>query len=70
MDLFCELNEAGSTILLITHDRQLARQASRVVYIDDGQLSSGDTVNAQVAPGETVIPAQPGATAPQQGVSP
>ena len=70
MGLFSELNEAGSTILLITHDRQLARQASRVVYIDDGQLSSGDTVGAEVAPVETAIPAQPGAKAPQQGVSP
>jgi putative ABC transport system ATP-binding protein len=39
MDLFRELNEAGSTILLITHDPQLARQASRVVLIYDGWLS-------------------------------
>jgi putative ABC transport system ATP-binding protein len=39
MDLFGALNKAGSTILLITHDPQLAQQASRVVYIDDGRLS-------------------------------
>lgn len=43
MDLFRELNEAGSTILLITHDPQLARQASRVVNIDDGWLSPSVT---------------------------
>jgi putative ABC transport system ATP-binding protein len=41
MDLFRELNDAGSTILLITHDTQLASQASRVVHIDDGQLTAG-----------------------------
>jgi putative ABC transport system ATP-binding protein len=41
MDLFRELNDAGSTILLITHDTQLANQASRVVHIDDGQLTAG-----------------------------
>ena len=41
MDLFRELNDAGSTILLITHDTQLAQQASRVVHIDDGQLTAG-----------------------------
>jgi putative ABC transport system ATP-binding protein len=40
MELFRELNDAGSTILLITHDTQLARQASRVVHIDDGRLSA------------------------------
>ena len=40
MDLFRELNEAGSTILLITHDQQLARHASRVVHINDGRLTA------------------------------
>lgn len=43
MDLFLELNDAGSTILLITHDTQLARQASRVVHIDNGRLSAVST---------------------------
>ncbi len=43
MDLFRELNDAGSTILLITHDPQLASQASRVVYIDNGRLSAAGT---------------------------
>jgi putative ABC transport system ATP-binding protein len=38
MELFRELNRAGSTILLITHDQQLAQQATRVVHIDDGRL--------------------------------
>jgi len=38
MDLFRDLNKAGSTILLITHDQQLAQQASRVVHIHDGVL--------------------------------
>jgi putative ABC transport system ATP-binding protein len=40
MDLFRELNKAGSTIILITHDQQLACQASRMVYIDDGRLTA------------------------------
>jgi putative ABC transport system ATP-binding protein len=39
MELFRELNDLGSTILLITHDRQLAKLARRVVYIDDGWLT-------------------------------
>ena len=40
MDLFRELNDAGSTILLITHDRQLAQMANRVVYISDGWMTA------------------------------
>jgi len=38
MDLLSELNRNGSTILLITHDESVARSASRVVRITDGQL--------------------------------
>jgi putative ABC transport system ATP-binding protein len=40
MALFRDLNNSGSTILFITHDQQLASQASRVVRIDDGRLSA------------------------------
>jgi putative ABC transport system ATP-binding protein len=43
MDLFRELNRNGSTIVLITHDDEIARQASRVVRIDDGRLTSTTT---------------------------
>jgi putative ABC transport system ATP-binding protein len=39
MDLFRELNRNGSTILLITHDNAVASAASRIVRIDDGQLT-------------------------------
>jgi putative ABC transport system ATP-binding protein len=42
MDLFKDLSRSGSTILFITHDQQLAAQASRVVSINDGRLSSPD----------------------------
>ncbi len=41
MKLFRELNDDGRTIVLITHDQELARQASRVVRIEDGQLRNG-----------------------------
>ncbi len=39
MDLFTELNRNGSTILLITHDDVIASAASRIVRIDNGQLT-------------------------------
>jgi ABC-type antimicrobial peptide transport system, ATPase component len=39
MNLFHELNEAGNTIVLITHDRDVAKQAKRIVNIRDGKVS-------------------------------
>jgi len=42
MNLFGDLNRNGSTILLITHDEQVASAASRVVRMADGQLE--DTI--------------------------
>jgi len=42
MNLFGDLNRNGSTILLITHDEQVASAATRVVRIADGQLK--DTI--------------------------
>lgn len=39
MDLFHEMNAAGHTILLITHDGHVAREASRCIKILDGHVS-------------------------------
>ncbi len=41
MDLFTELNRGGRTIVLITHDLELAARCSRVLRIDGGLLSRG-----------------------------
>ena len=39
MDMFAELHEQGNTIVLITHDNDIARQAKRSVHILDGRLT-------------------------------
>ena len=40
LELFCRLNsELGHTIIMITHDLQVASNAGRIVRIDDGELS-------------------------------
>ena len=41
MDLFHELHDEGRTIIMITHDRHIAQNASRLVHILDGVLSEG-----------------------------
>ena len=39
MDMFHDLHEQGNTIVLITHDNDIARQAARVIHILDGRIS-------------------------------
>jgi putative ABC transport system ATP-binding protein len=38
--LFQALNQAGRTIVLVTHDPQVARYAGRIVTLHDGRLIS------------------------------
>lgn len=42
MELFHQLHENGATIIMITHDAQVAQQAQRIMTIRDGVLSGGD----------------------------
>ena len=39
MDIFHELHAQGNTIVLITHDNEVAKQASRAIHILDGQIT-------------------------------
>ena len=39
MDIFHELHNQGNTIVLITHDNDVAKQASRAIHILDGQIT-------------------------------
>ncbi|MDX2073724.1 MAG: ABC transporter ATP-binding protein [Alphaproteobacteria bacterium] len=38
MQLFCELHESGITIILITHEQDVARYAERLVQVKDGEI--------------------------------
>ena len=40
MNLFKELNEQGQTIILITHEEDIARQSKRIINIKDGLIES------------------------------
>ena len=41
MDIFDALNDAGSTIIMITHEQEIAERAKQISYIRDGVLSDG-----------------------------
>jgi putative ABC transport system ATP-binding protein len=55
MALLQELNDNGRTIVVITHDENLAKRAKRTVRIDDGRLSElrDVTPDSGVGSGET-----------------
>lgn len=38
MDLLTELNRSGKTVVIVTHDEKIAKQASRIVYLKDGRV--------------------------------
>ncbi len=42
MRLFERLHEAGNTIILVTHEREIAEHAHRVIMIRDGKIASDE----------------------------
>jgi len=38
MDIFTKLNQDGTTVIMVTHDSEVAEYAMRTVYIRDGRL--------------------------------
>ena len=47
MDIFSELNASGITIVMVTHEPDVARQTRRVVWFRDGEV-----VNAHLTPAD------------------
>ena len=44
MNLFKGLNQEGQTIILITHEEDIAMQSKRIVNIKDGLIESDERV--------------------------
>ena len=44
MELFQQLSDGGHTIIMITHDLNIAKHARRVVHIIDGELTEGEAM--------------------------
>lgn len=40
MEILIDINQAGTTILLATHDAKIAAQVERVLYMLDGSITS------------------------------
>ncbi|GAA5049074.1 ABC transporter ATP-binding protein [Haladaptatus pallidirubidus] len=46
MGLFEELNDDGHTVLMVTHERDIAEHAERIVHILDGTIESVEEIEA------------------------
>ena len=44
MELFKELNSQGQTIILITHEEDIAMQSKRIINIKDGLIESDERI--------------------------
>ena len=44
LDIFKDLNKRGQTIVVITHEREVAKQSQRTITIKDGEICS-DSIN-------------------------
>jgi putative ABC transport system ATP-binding protein len=42
LDIFCQLHKRGITLILVTHDPEVADRARRVVYLRDGRVVSDE----------------------------
>jgi putative ABC transport system ATP-binding protein len=42
LDLFSRLHREGTTLVVVTHDEHLARQAGRVIHMLDGRIQNSD----------------------------
>jgi putative ABC transport system ATP-binding protein len=43
MALFARLHEAGNTIILVTHEADIAQFANRIIHVRDGQVEKDVT---------------------------
>ena len=54
MELFDELHRDGQTLIVVTHEQEIAARCHRVIRLNDGELVS-DTFNNTVVSGKSEV---------------
>ena len=49
LNIFDELHDQGRTVVLITHERDVAERAHRTVWLSDGQIISDEQTHRRIA---------------------
>jgi putative ABC transport system ATP-binding protein len=63
LELFHELHDQGVTVIIVTHDPDVASQTRRIVHMRDGKITD-DRINH--SPNRPAVPAPPVATADEK----
>lgn len=45
MDLFTELNREGKTVIIVTHEEEIAAYANRIIFLRDGVITEDRRIN-------------------------
>jgi putative ABC transport system ATP-binding protein len=45
MDLIQQINDEGKTVLVVTHEPDIAEMTKRIVFLKDGQIEEDKLVN-------------------------
>jgi len=56
MAIIKELNRKGKTIVIVTHESEIAAYAGRIIHMRDGQIISDKAVSTQAKISETALP--------------
>ncbi len=66
LELLDQLNEQGKTIVLVTHEEEVAARARRIVRMSDGEIISDDRVKEPVDQPSSTLLKEPVHSAPNQ----
>ncbi len=50
MRLFEEIHEAGNTVIIVTHEEDIAKHTKRIIRLVDGQISSDEVTENRIIP--------------------
>lgn len=55
MEIFCRLNQEGRTVIMVTHEPDIAAYAQRVIHVRDGKIISDEQKEARVCSGKVSL---------------
>ena len=59
IDIFSKLNDSGITVVMVTHEPEVARLTNRIVWFRDGEVVNPNLAPADLATVTAVTPLQP-----------